>query len=95
MTKRRVAILISGRGSNMTALIEAAKAKDFPADIVLVVSNIAGAAGLARASEAGIATATVESKPFGKDREAFERKLQDTSSATISKSSALQDFCAC
>jgi len=78
MTKRRVAILISGRGSNMTALIEAAKAKDFPADIVLVVSNIAGAAGLARASEAGIATATVESKPFGKDREAFERKLQDT-----------------
>ena len=78
MTKRRVAILISGRGSNMTALIEAAKAKDFPADIVLVVSNIAGAAGLSRASEAGIATATVESKPFGKDREAFERKLQDT-----------------
>ncbi|MBN9596992.1 MAG: phosphoribosylglycinamide formyltransferase [Afipia sp.] len=78
MTKRRVAILISGRGSNMTALIEAAKAKDFPADIVLVVSNIAGAAGLARASEAGIATATVESKPFGKDREAFERRLQDT-----------------
>lgn len=78
MTKRRVAILISGRGSNMTALIEAARAKDFPADIVLVVSNIAGAAGLARASEAGIATATVESKPFGKDREAFERKLQDT-----------------
>lgn len=78
MTKRRVAILISGRGSNMTALIEAARAKDFPADIVLVVSNIAGAAGLSRASEAGIATATVESKPFGKDREAFERKLQDT-----------------
>lgn len=78
MAKRRVAILISGRGSNMTALIEAAAAKDFPAEIVLVVSNIAGADGLAKASSAGIETATVESKPFGKDREAFERALQDT-----------------
>ena len=78
MAKRRVAILISGRGSNMTALIEAAKAQDFPAEIVLVVSNIAGAGGLAKASGAGIETATIESKPFGKDREAFERALQDT-----------------
>lgn len=77
MARRRVAILISGRGSNMTALIEAASAKDYPADIVLVISNIAGAGGLARASDAGIETATVESKPFGKDREAFERKLHD------------------
>ncbi|MES2599276.1 MAG: phosphoribosylglycinamide formyltransferase [Pseudomonadota bacterium] len=78
MARRRVAILISGRGSNMTALIEAAKAKDYPADIVLVISNIAGAGGLAKASNAGIETATVESKPFGKDREAFERKLNET-----------------
>jgi formyltetrahydrofolate-dependent phosphoribosylglycinamide formyltransferase (EC 2.1.2.2) len=77
MTKRRVAILISGRGSNMTALIEAAAGKDYPAQIDLVISNIAGAGGLAKASDAGIKTATVESKPFGKDREAFERKLQD------------------
>ena len=77
MTKRRVAILISGRGSNMTALIEAATAQDYPAQIALVVSNIAGAGGLAKASEAGIKTVTVESKPFGKDREAFERKLHD------------------
>ena len=77
MARRRVAILISGRGSNMTALIEAAKAKDYPAEIVLVISNIAGAGGLATASDAGIETATVESKPFGKDREAFERKLHD------------------
>ena len=43
MARRRVAILISGRGSNMTALVEAARAKDYPADIVLVISNIAGA----------------------------------------------------
>jgi len=77
MAKRRVAILISGRGSNMTALIEAATAKDYPAEIVLVISNIANAGGLASASAAGIETATVESKPFGKDREAFERKLHD------------------
>jgi len=77
MTRRRVAILISGRGSNMTALIEAATAQDYPAQIALVVSNIAGAGGLAKASEAGIKTVTVESKPFGKDREAFERKLHE------------------
>ena len=77
MARRRVAILISGRGSNMTALIEAAKANDYPAEIVLVISNIAGAGGLAKASDAGIETATVESKPFGKDSEAFERKLHD------------------
>ncbi|MCF2523382.1 phosphoribosylglycinamide formyltransferase [Bradyrhizobium sp. G127] len=78
MEKRRVAILISGRGSNMTALIEAAKAEDFPAGIVLVISNIAGAGGLTKAAESGIETATIESKPFGKDREAFERKLHET-----------------
>lgn len=78
MSKRRVAILISGRGSNMTALIEAARSPDYPAEIVLVVSNIADAGGLAAASKAGIETTVVESKPFGKDREAFERKLHDT-----------------
>ena len=78
MAKRRVAILISGRGSNMTALIEAADAKDYPAEIVLVISNIAGAGGLTKAREAGIETATIESKTFGKDREAFERKLNET-----------------
>ncbi len=77
MAKRRVAILISGRGSNMTALIEAAAAADYPAQIALVISNIAGAGGLAKASAAGIKAETIESKPFGKDREAFERKLHE------------------
>ncbi len=77
MSKRRVAIVISGRGSNMTALIEAAKQDGYPAEIVLVISNIADAGGLKSAREAGIETATVESKSFGKDREAFERALQD------------------
>lgn len=75
--KKRVAVLISGRGSNMTALIEAAQAKDYPAEIVLVVSNRPDAAGLARAREAAIATAVVDHRPFGADREAFERALDD------------------
>ncbi|WP_291867048.1 phosphoribosylglycinamide formyltransferase [Bradyrhizobium sp.] len=74
--KRRVAILISGRGSNMAALIEAARAKDFPAEIVVVISNRADAGGLERAKAGGIAAVTIESKPFGKDRAAFEAVLQ-------------------
>jgi phosphoribosylglycinamide formyltransferase 1 len=74
--KRRVAILISGRGSNMVALIEAAKAQDFPAEIVAVISNRADAAGLARASASGIPTIVIESRPFGKDRAGFEAMLQ-------------------
>ena len=77
MNKKRVAVLISGRGSNMIALIEAAKAKDYPAEIVLVVSNRPDAAGLARAREAAIATAVIDHRPFGGDREAFERALDD------------------
>ena len=76
MTRKRVAILISGRGSNMAALIEAAKAADFPAEIALVVSNVPDAAGLARAREAGMTTAVLDHKPFGKDRAAFESALQ-------------------
>src|SRR3954447_24052662 len=74
--KRRVAILISGRGSNMAALIDAAKATDFPAEIVAVISNRADAAGLQKAAASGIATVVIESKPFGKDRAGFEAVLQ-------------------
>ena len=74
--KRRVAILISGRGTNMAALIEAAKAKDFPAEIAVAISNRAEAAGLDRAKASGIATEIIESKPFGKDRAAFEKVLE-------------------
>jgi phosphoribosylglycinamide formyltransferase-1 len=76
MVKRRVAILISGRGSNMAALIAAAQAQDFPAEIALVLSNRPDAMGLATAREAGLATAVVDHTGFGKDREAFERALQ-------------------
>ena len=74
--KRPVAILISGRGSNMAALIEAAAAEDFPAEIAVVISNRADAGGLERARAGGIPTVTIESKPFGKDRAAFEAVLQ-------------------
>jgi len=75
MSRKRVAVLISGRGSNMTALIEAAKAQDYPADIALVVSNRPDAMGLTRAREAGIPTVVVDHLRFGEDREAFERAL--------------------
>lgn len=76
--KRRVAILISGRGSNMAALIEAAAAQDFPAEIAVVISNRADAGGLEKASASGVPAVTIESKPFGKDRAAFEAVLQST-----------------
>jgi len=75
--KQRVAILISGRGSNMTALIEAAKASDYPAEIVLVVSNRPDAPGLALARAAGVATTVIDHAAFGDQREAFERALDD------------------
>ena len=74
--KRRVAILISGRGSNMAALIEAARPADFPAEIVLVISNRADAQGLEKAAASGIPTLVIASKPFGKDRAGFEVVLQ-------------------
>ena len=74
--KSKVAILISGRGSNMAALIKAAAAEDYPAEIAVVVSNRADAPGLERAKAGGVRTVIVESKPFGKDRAAFELALQ-------------------
>jgi phosphoribosylglycinamide formyltransferase-1 len=73
--RAQVAILISGRGSNMAALIEAARAPDFPAQIALVLSNSRDAGGLALAREAGIATEIVESRNFP-GREAFEAAVQ-------------------
>jgi len=60
----------------MVALVEAAKADDFPAEIAVVISNRADAAGLARAAKEGVPTVTIDSKSFGKDRAAFEAKLQ-------------------
>lgn len=74
--KKRVAILISGRGSNMRVLIEAASAPDYPAQIVLVLSNVADAGGLAFAKARGIATAIVEHKNYA-SREAFDRAMDE------------------
>jgi formyltetrahydrofolate-dependent phosphoribosylglycinamide formyltransferase len=68
-----VAVLISGTGSNMAALIEAARAPDCPYEVALVLSNRPGAGGLATAATAGLPTAAVDHRPFGKDREAHER----------------------
>jgi phosphoribosylglycinamide formyltransferase-1 len=77
MAKKRVAVLISGRGSNMSALIEAAKDPAYPAEIVLVLANRAEAEGLAHARDAGIATEVVDHQRFGKDRAAFEKAMQE------------------
>jgi phosphoribosylglycinamide formyltransferase-1 len=76
MARKRVAVLISGRGSNMASLVEAAKDKSYPAEIVLVVSNRPDAAGVAYARNAGIATTIINHTDYGKNREAFERALQ-------------------
>jgi phosphoribosylglycinamide formyltransferase 1 len=76
MARKRAAILISGRGANMAALIAAAKEPGYPAEIALVLSNRPDADGLRRASAEAIATAVVDHTDFGKDREAFERAVQ-------------------
>lgn len=76
-SRPRVGILISGRGSNMVSLVEAARAEGFPAEIALVLSNVPGAGGLDRAKAFGIATATVDHRAFNKDREAFERAMDE------------------
>ena len=74
MKRVRTGILISGRGTNMSALIEAAKATDFPAEIALVIANSAEAGGLARATEAGIQTRTVSHRDYA-TREGFEAEI--------------------
>lgn len=73
--RKRVAILISGRGSNMSALLRAAAKPDYPAEVVLVLSNRSDAAGLAKAAVEGIDTAVVRSKDI-KDRAAFEAAIE-------------------
>lgn len=75
--RRRTAILISGRGSNMAALIAAAQGPDYPAEIALVVANRPDAGGLERARGEGVATAYIDHRPFGRDREAFERAVDE------------------
>jgi phosphoribosylglycinamide formyltransferase 1 len=77
MTKKRVGVLISGRGSNLQALIDACRQRDFPAEIVMVISNVPQAQGLLRAEAALIPTLTVNHKDFS-SREAFDVALDTT-----------------
>jgi len=77
MTKKRVAVLISGSGSNLQALIDACAQPDYPAEIVLVLSNIADAYGLTRAEKAGIPTTIISHKDFT-DRATFEAAIDAT-----------------
>ena len=74
MAKLKIAVLISGRGSNLQALIDACREPDYPAEIGLVLANVGAAAGLERAREADIPTAVVEHKDF-EDRKGFEDAL--------------------
>ncbi len=90
--KTRVAILISGRGSNMVALLEAAQDPAFPAEIVLVVSNRPEAAGLARAAEAGIPTQAIDHKAFA-DRAGFDAALDAALRGPRSTSCASRASC--
>lgn len=73
-TKRKVGVLISGRGSNLQALIDASQATDYPAAIVLVISNIADAPGLERAKAVSIPTAVIDHTRYP-SREAFDQAV--------------------
>lgn len=74
MAKTKIAVLISGRGSNMQAIVEAAEAEDYPAEIALVVSNNPDAAGLAWAADRGIETEVLNHRDY-ETREEFEKAL--------------------
>ncbi|PWE17331.1 phosphoribosylglycinamide formyltransferase [Marinicauda salina] len=74
MAKTKIAALVSGRGSNLQALIDACAEPDFPAEIALVLSNKAGARGLERARDAGLETKFIDHTLFD-DREAYEREV--------------------
>ncbi|MEQ8934662.1 MAG: phosphoribosylglycinamide formyltransferase [Amphiplicatus sp.] len=81
MARTKVAVLISGRGSNLQSLLDAAAAPDYPAEIALVVSNRPDAAGLDRARKAGVATGVIDHRQFGKGEEgraAFDAALDNS-----------------
>ncbi len=73
--RRRVAVLISGRGSNMASLVSASKTTGFPAEVALVLSNRPDAAGLERARNAGILARAIDHRPFAGDRAAHEAEI--------------------
>ncbi|WP_417454146.1 phosphoribosylglycinamide formyltransferase [Kiloniella sp.] len=77
MARLKVGVLISGRGSNLQALLDAAADPAFPAELVLVVSNVPDVAGLERAKKAGVATATVNHRDY-KSRVDFDNAVTET-----------------
>lgn len=77
MSQKRVAILISGGGSNMVSLVESMGEAGHPATPVLVLANDPNAGGLAKAQALGVPTAVVDHRPFKGDRAAFEAALQE------------------
>ena len=83
MARKRVAILISGRGTNMAALIEAARDPSYPAEIALVISNIPSAKGLQIAQAAGIKTVTISHKDYSNKSLFEEQILQALNEAKI------------
>lgn len=80
MARLKIAVLISGRGSNLQALIDACAGPDYPAEIVMVISNVPGAQGLDRAATAGLETRTIDHREFD-GRPAFEAALDEALSA--------------
>lgn len=91
MAKLKVGVLISGRGSNLQALIDAARADDYPAEIATVISNVHGAAGLERATKAAIPTTVVDHRDF-QNRAAFEDALDGVLSAAAVELVCLAGF---
>lgn len=91
-SRKAAAVLISGRGSNMAALIEAARAPDYPAKIVLVISNVPEAPGIARAEAAGIPTKTIDHRNFHKDRRRFEEAVDAELRASGAELVCLAEF---
>ncbi|MSP81677.1 MAG: phosphoribosylglycinamide formyltransferase [Alphaproteobacteria bacterium] len=86
MARLKLAVLISGTGTNLQALIDACREPDFPAEIALVISSRPGVPGLERAGGAGLATAVIDHKAF-KDRAAFDaaldRRLRDSGAGLV------------
>ncbi|MEO0413241.1 MAG: phosphoribosylglycinamide formyltransferase [Pseudomonadota bacterium] len=91
MARMRVAVLVSGRGSNLQSLIDACAAPNFPAEIVQVISNRPGAYGLERAQKAGIPTRTIDHKSF-ETKAAFERALAEALSEAGARLICLAGF---
>ncbi len=77
MSRMSTAILISGRGSNMSSLLHAAAAPDYPAKITIVLSNVPDAAGLETARQAGVEALAIDHRPFRRDRAAHEYALHE------------------